>query len=290
MANIQVVTDSACDLTPSIADAHGVRVVPLAIRFGHEELIDREELSIKEFWDRVITGPDMPETAAPSPGAFRQAYLDAAEAGCDGVVCVTLSSGLSATFQAASTAAVDLPVPMPVTGRRLAERHHGRGPAGPGRLRHGQRRAAVSRRSWPRSSRLRDRTHVYGVLGSLDFLKKGGRIGGAAHLMGSLLSIKPVIEVRDGVVEVESKQRTRSRALQYLAGKALESGPLERLAVANGVAPDIDELLSLARGRPSRARDGCERPGSRHRRPRRAGHGRSVLPTRTLTRAVAAPD
>src|SRR5271163_1152096 len=108
MASIQVVTDSACDLTPSMADAHNVRVVPLAIRFGQEELIDREQLSVKEFWDRVITGPDMPETAAPSPGAFRQAYLDAAEAGCDGVVCITLSSGLSATYQAASTAAVDL--------------------------------------------------------------------------------------------------------------------------------------------------------------------------------------
>jgi DegV family protein with EDD domain len=76
-------------------------------------------------------------------------------------------------------------------------------------------------------------------------LKKGGRIGGAAHLVGSLLSIKPVIEVRNGVVEVESKQRTRSRALQYLAAKALDSGPLERLAVANGVARDVDELLAL---------------------------------------------
>ena len=63
--------------------------------------------------------------------------------------------------------------------------------------------------------------------------------------MGSLLSIKPVIEVRGGVVKVESKQRTRSRALQYLAAKALESGPLERLAVANGVARDIDELMAL---------------------------------------------
>jgi fatty acid-binding protein DegV len=63
--------------------------------------------------------------------------------------------------------------------------------------------------------------------------------------MGSLLSIKPVIEVRDGVVEVESKQRTRSRSLQYLAGKALEAGPLERLAVANGAAPDIDEVLTM---------------------------------------------
>jgi DegV family protein with EDD domain len=244
MAGIQVVTDSACDLTPSLADGHGVRVVPLSIRFGDEELIDREELSIKEFWDRVITGTDMPETAAPSPGAFRQAYLDAADAGCEGVVCITLSSGLSATFQAASTAAVDLPVPIDV---RVVDSLS---------VTMGEGLLVVAASDMAKDGRgldeivaevesLRDRTHVYGVLGSLDFLKKGGRIGGAAHLMGSLLSIKPVIEVRNGVVEVESKQRTRSRALQYLAGKVLESGRLERLAVANGVAPDIDELLSL---------------------------------------------
>ncbi len=77
--------------------------------------------------------------------------------------------------------------------------------------------------------------------------KRGGASAGAAHLVGSLLSIKPVIEVRDGVVEVESKQRTRSRSLQYLANKALEAGPLERLGIANGAAPDFDEVLELVR-------------------------------------------
>ncbi len=244
MANIKVVTDSACDLTPSMADSADVRVVPLAIRFGSEELIDRDELSIKEFWDRVITGPHMPETAAPSPGAFRQAYIDAAEAGADGVVCITLSSGLSATFQAATTAAADLPVPMPVmvVDSRSATMGEGLMVLAASDMAHdGQSLEDIV----TEVESLRDRTHVYGVLGSLDFLKKGGRIGGAAHLMGSLLSIKPVIEIRGGVVEVESKQRTRSRALQYLAGKALQAGPLERLAVANGVAGDIDELRAL---------------------------------------------
>jgi DegV family protein with EDD domain len=244
MARIRVVTDSACDLTPAMVEANDIRVVPLAIRFGSEELIDREELSSKEFWDRVVTGPDMPETAAPSPGAFRQAYLDAAEDGCDGVVCITLSSGLSATFQAASTAAADLPAAMPVRVVDSLTVTMGEGLMA---------LAAVDMIKDGRSlddivtelESLRGRTHVYGVLGSLDHLKKGGRIGGAAHLVGSLLSIKPVIEVRDGVVEVESKQRTRSRALQYLAAKVLEAGSLERLAIANGVARDIDELVSL---------------------------------------------
>jgi DegV family protein with EDD domain len=244
MANIKVVTDSACDLTPSMTESHDVRVVPLTIRFGSEELVDRDELSIKEFWDRVITGPHMPETAAPSPGAFRQAYIDAAETGADGVVCITLSSGLSATFQAATTAAADLPVPIPVTVVDSQSVTMGLGLlvlAASDMSRDGRSLEDIA----TEIESLRDRTHVYGVLGSLDFLKKGGRIGGAAHLMGSILSIKPVIEIRDGVVEAESKQRTRSRALQYVAGKALQAGPLDRLAVANGVAQDIDELLSL---------------------------------------------
>jgi DegV family protein with EDD domain len=93
----------------------------------------------------------------------------------------------------------------------------------------------------------RERTRVYGVIDSLEFLRRGGRIGGAAQLVGSLLSIKPVIEIRNGVVEVESRQRTRSRSLQYMAGKALDAGPLERLAVANGAAGDIDEVVDALR-------------------------------------------
>ena len=93
---------------------------------------------------------------------------------------------------------------------------------------------------------MKQRTHVYGVVDSLDYLKRGGRIGGAAHLVGSLLSIKPVIEVRDGVVEVESKQRTR--ALAAVPGEqGARAEPLERLGVANGVAADFDEVLEMLR-------------------------------------------
>ena len=76
-------------------------MVPLTIRFGDEELVDRRDLSPAEFWERCRRSPVLPETAAPSPGAFHQAFVDAAEAGYDGVVCVTISSGLSATYQSA---------------------------------------------------------------------------------------------------------------------------------------------------------------------------------------------
>ncbi len=283
MASIQVVTDSACDLMPATAEEHGVRVVPLTIRFGAEEFVDRDELSGKEFWDRVITGPDMPETAAPSPGTFQQAFLEAAEAGHDGVVCVTISSRLSATFQAASTAAESVTDRIPV---RVVDTLS---------VTLGQGLLALAASEMGRQGKSADdiaeavadmatRTHVYGVLASLDYLKRGGRIGGAAHLLGSLLSIKPVIEVRDGAVEVESKQRTRTRSLQYLAGKALEAGPLEWLAVADGVAPDIEEVLSTIHRGPARPRARAGRARARGGCPRRTGLGGRVLRDGALTR------
>ncbi|HTZ09602.1 MAG TPA: DegV family protein [Acidimicrobiales bacterium] len=246
MASIQVVTDSACDLMPSTAEDHDVRIVPLTIRFGAEEFVDRHELSSKEFWDRVVTGPDMPETAAPSPGAFQQAFVDAAEAGRDGVLCVTISSRLSATYQAACTAAESVADRIPVRVLDTLSVTMGQGLLALAAVDLARGGAGLEEVASAVADMAR-RTHVYGVVDSLDYLKRGGRIGGAAHLMGSLLSIKPVIEVRDGVVEVESKQRTRSRALQYLAGKALDSGPVAWLAVANGVAPDIEDVLGTVR-------------------------------------------
>jgi DegV family protein with EDD domain len=246
MASIRVVTDSACDLTPATTEEHDVRVVPLTIRFGTEELVDREELSTKEFWDRVVTGPHMPETAAPSPGAFQEAFVEAAEAGHSGVLCVTISSGLSATYQAARTAADTVAdrIAVRVVDTRSVTMGQGLLALAAAEL---ARQGASLDDAAAAVADMSTRTHVYGVLGGLDHLKRGGRIGGAAHLMGSLLSIKPVIEVRDGVVEVESKQRTRSRSLDYLAHKALDAGALSWLAVANGVAPDIDEVLGTVR-------------------------------------------
>lgn len=246
MAGIQVVTDSACDLSPTTAEERNVRVVPLTIRFGSEELVDREELSTKEFWDRVITSSDLPSTAAPSPGAFQQAFLEARDAGSSGVVCVMLSSGLSATYQSACTAAETVADQIPVRVVDTQSVTMGQGLlvlAAADMVADGRSMEEIE----ATLNDMKDRTHVYGAIDSLDFLRRGGRIGGAAQLVGSLLSIKPVIHVVDGVVEVESKQRTRSRSLSYLANKAIEAGPLDRLGSTNGAAADFDEVLEMLR-------------------------------------------
>jgi DegV family protein with EDD domain len=96
------------------------------------------------------------------------------------------------------------------------------------------------------------RVRVYGALNTLENLKKGGRIGGAKALAGSLLSIKPIIEVRNGKVEEESKQRTRARSLRYLADKIKAAGDLEYLAVMHGEAADLDEFLEMLASVPQR--------------------------------------
>ena len=100
-----VVTDSSCDLPAAVAEEFGIAIVPLTIRFGDEEFVDREELSTAEFWTRCVNSSTLPETAAPAPGQFEQVYRRAAANGATGVVVVSLSAALSATMQSAQLAA-----------------------------------------------------------------------------------------------------------------------------------------------------------------------------------------
>src|SRR6476469_8773399 len=102
---VRIVTDSSCDLAPDEAEVLGIDIVPLSIRFGDKEFTDRVELSVDEFDRRLNESEQLPETAAPAPGAFEQVFRRAAEQGADAVVCINLSSDLSATIQSAQNAA-----------------------------------------------------------------------------------------------------------------------------------------------------------------------------------------
>src|SRR4051794_28835922 len=108
MPGVRIVTDSACDLPQDIVDRHGIAIVPLTIRFGDEELVDRIDLSASDFYKRMASSAELPQTAAPSPGAFEEAFTRLADEGAEAVVCVNLSSQLSATMQSAQNAATAL--------------------------------------------------------------------------------------------------------------------------------------------------------------------------------------
>ena len=240
---IRVVTDSACDLPAPLIEALGIEIVPLTIRFGDEEFVDRVELSADEFWERLEHSDTLPETAAPSPGAFETCFRDLAARGATGIVCINLSSHLSGTMQSAQVAAaatVDV-CPVQVIDSQSAS-------MGQGNLcLTAARRAADGDSLESIVAEVvdrRDRTKLFATLDTLEFLKKGGRVGNARALVGTMLSIKPVIELSSGVVEESAKVRTRSKALRMLAAKAAEE-KIEHLAVLHGNAPDLDEFFDL---------------------------------------------
>jgi DegV family protein with EDD domain len=241
---IALVTDSSSDLPPELAAAKGIEVVPLAIRFGTEELVDGQDLTPAEFWARCAASPVLPETAAPAPGAFEAAFRRAAARGADGVVCVTLSSKLSATIKAAQAAATALDGEVQVRVVDSQSVTMGLGMIVLGAAKVAEAGGGLDEVA-AAAEELAGRTRVYGTLDTLENLKKGGRIGAAQALLGSLLSVKPVIEVQDGAVEPGPRQRTRARALAWLADRVAADAPPGDVAIVQGQAPDVGVLVDL---------------------------------------------
>jgi DegV family protein with EDD domain len=244
MPGIRVVSDSACDLPEELISRLGLTIVPLTIRFGSDEYTD---LGPKDFWATCRQSTALPETAAPSPGSFAEAYRSLASEGAEGVLCLTLSSKLSATIQSAQAAARDVEGTIPVQVVDTVNISLGQG-----LLVLAAARAAEEGKSLNEVAEavkeLVPRVKVLGALDTLENLKKGGRIGGAQALLGSMLSIKPVIQIVDGVVEQESRQRARSRSLRYLADKVKEaasSSEIHELGVMHGDAADVDAFIDM---------------------------------------------
>lgn len=236
---VRIVTDSGCDLSPEVAAELSIAVVPLSIRFGATEYTDRVDLSPEKFYAEMAANEELPETAAPSPGAFDQAFRSQLEDGADEIVCINLSEALSATAQSARTAASAVDAKVEIVDSKSAT-------VGQGTL---VMRAAEMAADGATASdiiaatnELSSRMHVYGILDTLDNLKKGGRIGGAQALLGQMLSIKPCIDLSTGSVEEAGRQRTRKKAIAWIRGIIPDSAT--NVAIGHGLAPDIDVLTS----------------------------------------------
>ncbi len=243
MSKIKVVTDSAGDIPVDMVRDLGITIVPLTIRFGSTEYRDVLDLSVEDFWQKAATSADLPQTAAPSSESFKDAFEAAREEGYTGAICICISSKLSATYQSALKAAESYQgsdFAVAVVDSQLAT--YGEG--------------ALSVLAACNSEMELDalvalvkdtasRTRIFGALDTLENLRKGGRIGAAAATLGSILSVKPIIEVVNGAVEAPSKQRTRRRALEFLYELVREAAPrIESIAVIDALAPDLDEFLA----------------------------------------------
>lgn len=243
MGRVAIVTDSSADLAPAVAAAHGIAVVPLFIRFGDEEFRVGVELSTEGFWERLMApGAPFPSTAAPSPGTFQETFEAAFAAGADGIVAVLIGSRLSATLQAATLAADAFP------GREihLVDSATTSMTTGIAALLAAEM-AADGVAAAEIATRVRDRLtdlDLYVAVDTLEYLRRGGRLSPARAAIGSVLSLKPIITVRDGIVEVAEKPRTRARARERVVELAAQA-PVERLAVLHTPTSSTAEIAAF---------------------------------------------
>jgi DegV family protein with EDD domain len=227
--SVKVVTDSACDLAPVEVSQHGVSVVGLSVSFGSLVIDDSSQLDPQEFWKLVRTRPEFPKTAAPSPEAFAREFQEAKDAGFSGVVCICLSSKLSATYSAALKAAEALePYPVRVLDSRTVTYAEGMVVL---EAANAARQGGAVEDVLARAQEAARRVGLVGMVDDLGHLQRGGRIGKATALMGSLLSTKPLITVRDGEVHPLGKQRTKGKALAALVDHVAGITGLEEVAV-----------------------------------------------------------
>lgn len=253
MTRVAIFTDSASDLDPAVAAEAGIGIVPLLVSFGQETFRAGVDLSTEEFWARM-TAPDapFPTTAASSPGDFKEAYEAAFANGADAIVSVHVAGTLSATLKSAQIARDMLPDReihvIDSLGASMAQ----------GILaRMAVEMAAEGRSAAEIAEVLEARAPdmmMFVALETLEYLRKGGRISGAQAAIGTLLSVKPIIVVKHGVVTTGDRVRTRSKARERLIEMVTER-PVERLAILHTISPDVesfrDELLGRIPGGPA---------------------------------------
>jgi len=239
--NVAVVADSVADLPPQVAEEFGITVVPLVVRFGTDLYRDGLDLSPDQFYGKLKTSKVLPATSVPPPGAFADAYNKLAEK-TNEIVVITLTSKLSATYQAAlqATESIKKPCHVEVLDSQWAVMAQGFITIA----------AAKAAKNGASIDEVLDvtrhtihRVDMYAAFDTLEYLERGGRIGKAQAFLGSLLKVNPIIGLRDGEVYPSGRERSRAKAIDHLYNLATSFGNVEGLAVE--YATDLDEANRL---------------------------------------------
>ncbi len=216
--NVKIIVDSTADMTQDVAAQ--LTTVPLSVHFGSEEYLDGITLSRRKFYEKLIESDVMPTTSQATPHAFHEAYTEAVAAGFE-VVVITISSALSGTYQSAVIAAQDFPGKVYVVDSHTVTVGAGILAEYALQLVHqGLDAAAIAQVLEKR----RDDVRVIALLDTLEYLKRGGRISKTAAFAGGLLSIKPVLELRDGEIHVLGKARGSKQGNNLLVTEIEKAG------------------------------------------------------------------
>ena len=239
---VKIVTDSTCDIPAKLAEEYGITVVPVTVRFGTTSFLDGVELTTDELYERLTSGGDLPTTSQPSIGEFVEVYERVGQ-DADGIVSIHVSAKLSGTYnsamQASDQAEGDCPIDVVDTEQASM---------GIGLTVLAAAKAANEGASMDEVGALVDsavqRSNCTALLGTLEFLQKGGRIGKAQALVGTLLRIHPMIVLSEGEVLPLARPRTRRKGLQELKKVCMQLGTLEALSIIHSTVPDEAENLA----------------------------------------------
>lgn len=240
---VRVICDSTGDLTPELIKKYDITIVPLNVHFGQETYRDGIDITADEFYRRLVSGGVHPTTSAPAPGTFLEAYHSLMQV-TDEIIVLTISGGISGTFESALQAKnmLENPCNIEVIDTKLTC----------GGLFLPALRAAQAARQGEKldgvAAMVRDvlkRTRAYMIFDTLEYLLKGGRIGRARALLGSMLKLNPIITLEDGVIETVAKTRNRTRAKDELFRLVDEAGGVEDLVLETATAyEEMEEMFN----------------------------------------------
>jgi DegV family protein with EDD domain len=239
MPPIAIITDTDSSLPLDLAKLYKIVEVPIIVQFGEESFRDVYDIDNAAVFARVDREGKLPHTAAPSPGKFVEAYQAAFDAGADQILCLTISSEMSAVYSAALSAAEMF------TGKTIKVVDSRTVAFGEGLMAIEAAKAIANGASMEEAiaaaENIRDRTHLFAALSTLKYLAMSGRVGHVAAGFGSLLEIKPILTLRNEKLEMLERIRTQSKAWSRLIELVIESSAgcaVEQLAVLHVDAPE----------------------------------------------------
>lgn len=238
---LRIVTDSTADLPPEFVDRLAIAVVPLVVLFGDEVLQDGVDINSEKFFRRLVREPQLPTTSQPSVGTFRAAYEALRDAGATEILSIHISGKLSRTIESARQAAAE------VSGVRIEHVDSGEASLALGLGVIAAAEAAQAGKSLDEvralvTSQFR-RTHCFFMVDTLEYLRRGGRIGRAQELIGSLLQFKPLLAIREGEVVPIGRARTKQRAIEELLRRAGELRPIAQAMAVHATTPEDCEYI-----------------------------------------------
>lgn len=241
---VHIVTDTTSCLPPEVTERYGIPVVPQVVHLGEQTYAEGRDLTLEAFLDYLTTHRDLPKTSAPPPAWFQPIFQRLTATG-EPILCIHPSTALSGTVRSATVAAQDFPdADIRVLDTRLIAAPLGKV------VELAAQWAAQGMDADTIEQRVMDlarRNRLYFVVDTLEYLARGGRIGKAAHLLGTALRIKPILALEEGVVVPHHKARTLHRALDSLVRMVLDEYPRGQegyLQVLHAAAPEQAQALA----------------------------------------------